>query len=165
MNQTKKIVQQTTNTVTDLNTGEVRQTETTNVYQIATEPPYVKLYLDDLCNLIKIPDAQKNLLMALLRRLDFEGYIILSARARKDIAASLNIKDQTFRNMLNCLCKSEILRRVSTNEYQANPNYFARGEWKSICTRREAFKVEITYHDGQRKIRTGKCEVQQEMDL
>ena len=161
----KKILSQTVSTVTDLRTGEAVQQTETNVFRIPIEPPYVKLYLDDLCQLIKVPDAQKALLLALLRRLDFEGYIILSARARKDIAAGLGIADQTFRNRLNDLCKAGVLSRISTNEYQANPHYFARGEWKAICARREAFRVEITYSDKGRTIKTNKVEEQQELPL
>jgi hypothetical protein len=158
---TKKIIQSTVSQVVDMQTGEIVEASSTNIYRLPSEPPYVKMYLDDLCVLINVPESQKNLLLHLLRRLDFEGYIILSPRARKDIAKSLGIADQTFRNRLNELCKSGIIHRASTNEYMANPSYFARGEWKSICARRQAFELKITYSDKGRKIETGKIEVEQ----
>lgn len=153
---TKKIVQETRSQVVNLQTGEVVSDISTNVYRIPTEPPFVKMYLDDLCVIISVPDAHKTLLLSLLRRLDFEGYIILSPRARKDIAKSLNIADQTFRNRLNDLCKKDLLRRVSTNEYQVNPTYFAKGEWKSICAQRSAFQMRVTYNEKGRSIETVK---------
>jgi hypothetical protein len=152
----RKLVTTTTSNVVDLQTGEVSESSTTNVYRLPVEPPYVKLYLDDLCDLIKVPDSQKGLLLKLLKRLDFEGYILLTPRIRKDLAADMGVADQTFRNRLNDLCKAELLIRMGTNEYQANPKYFARGEWKTICARREAFELRITYSTLGRKLETNK---------
>lgn len=162
---TKKITQSTVAQVINMQTGEIVETATTNVFRIPSEPPYVKMYLDDLCVLIQIPEAQKTLLLHLLRRLDYEGYITLSARARKEMAKSLGIADQTFRNRLNDLTKSGIIARVSTNEYLANPQYFARGEWKSICARRQAFELRITYSEKGKTLETVKVEEQQELPL
>lgn len=158
---TKKIVQQTKAHVIDMRSGEVVETTSTNVFRLPSEPPYVKMYLDDLCGLIKVPDGHKGLLISLLRRLDYDGYIVLSPRSRKEIAASMGIADQTFRNRLNELCKTGVIHRASTNEYLVNPTYFARGEWRTICSQREAFQLKITYSDKGRKIETGKVEAEQ----
>lgn len=161
----KKIVQQTTSQVVDLRSGEIVETSATNVFRLPSEPPYVKMYLDDLCGLIKVPDGHKALLLSLLRRLDYEGFIVLSPRSRKEIAKSMNIADQTFRNRLNELCKTEIIRRVSTNEYLVNPTYFARGEWRKICAQREAFELRITYSESGRQIETRPTSLQEELPL
>lgn len=161
----KKVVQKSVTNVVDLHTGEVVETSQTNVFTLPSEPPYVKMYLDDICMLINVPDAQKALLLSLLRRLDYEGFITLSARSRKDIAKTLGIADQTFRNRLNELCKTGLIRRESTNEYSVNPKYFARGEWRNICAQREAFQLKITYSEKGRTISTAKVETQEELPL
>lgn len=162
----KKIIRQEVKSVTDLKTGEVVQEVRNNVFHIPAEPPYVKMYLDDICGLINVPDSHKALLLTLLRRLDYEGFITLSPRSRKEIAKGLGIADQTFRNRLNELCKCGLIRRESTNEYLVNPKYFARGEWKKICTQREAFKLTITYSEkGGRSIETEKVAEQTELPL
>lgn len=162
----KKIIRQEVKSVTDLKTGEVVQEVRNNVFHIPAEPPYVKMYLDDICGLINVPDSHKALLLTLLRRLDYEGFITLSPRSRKEIAKGLGIADQTFRNRLNELCKCGLIRRESTNEYLVNPKYFARGEWKKICTQREAFKLTITYSEkGGRSIETEKVAEQAELPL
>jgi hypothetical protein len=155
---TKKLVQQSESTVVDLATGEAVQRAVTNVYTLPTEPPYVKMYLDDLCVFASVSESHKKLLIALLRRLDYEGYIILSARARKEMAASLGWGDGAYRNKLNELCKKNLLRRCSTNEYAVNPQYFARGEWKQICMQRKAFQMRITYDERGRTVETGTVE-------
>lgn len=161
----KKVVQQTSSQIVDLRTGEIVESTATNVFRIPSEPPYVKMYLDDLCGIIKVPDGHKALLLSLLRRLDYEGFIVLSPRSRKEIAKSMDIADQTFRNRLNELCKTEIIRRVSTNEYLVNPTYFARGEWRKICAQREAFELKITYSDQGRQIETRLSSPQEELQL
>lgn len=162
---TKKMIQQTTATVVNLATGEVLEETSTNVFRLPSEPPYVKMYLDDLCGLINVPDGHKALLINLLRRLDYEGYIVLSPRSRKEIARSMNIADQTFRNRLNELCKTGVIHRESTNEYLVNPMYFARGEWRKICAQREAFELKITYSEKGRKIETRGFSEQGELPL
>lgn len=161
----KKLIRSEVTSITDLATGEVSQEVRNNVFNISGEPPYIKMYLDDICGLINVPDSHKALLLALLRRLDYQGFIIMSPRSRKEIAKSLGIADQTFRNRLNELCKCGLLRRESTNEYLVNPKYFARGEWKNICTQRDAFQLTITYSEKGRSINTGKAdEAEQEAE-
>jgi len=103
------------------------------------------MYINDLCDLKGVPSALKSTLIELLRKLDYEGFITLSPRSRKAICDRLDIKDQTFRNQLTRLCKANILLREGTNEYAANPSYFARGEWKTIIEQRKAFELKIRY--------------------
>jgi len=160
MSNVRKITFQETTRAIDKETGEITQESTTSVVRLPAEPPYVKLYLDDLCALVNVQDGQKRLLLALLRRLDYDGYIALTPRFRKELCEKLDIKDQTLRNQLTGLVKSDLLRKAGTNEYIANPNFFARGEWKNIVEQRAAFQMRITYTEAGRKIVTERAEVQ-----
>lgn len=160
----KRLLNQTTTTHTDFKTGEIRSESKTNVVRLPQEPPYVKMYIDDLCDLMHIPAAQKQTLELLIRKLDYEGFITLSPRYRKQLCERLKIKDQTFRNRLAALCKTGVMRRHSTNEYEVNPRYFARGEWRHICERREAFKMTVKYSENGREIIT-EAEEQPELQL
>lgn len=36
------------------------------------------------------------------------------------------------------------MRRVEPNEYEVNPHYFAKGEWRSISQRRQDYELTIT---------------------
>jgi hypothetical protein len=165
MNNVKRLVRTTENTVIDMQTGQALQTETTNVYSFGAEPPYVKMYLDDLCSFVELPESPKKLLLMMLRRVDYQGYVILSARARREMAASLGWGDGAFRNKLGDLCKKELLIRCSTNEYAVNPNYFARGDWKTICEQRKEFQMLITYGPEGRTVQTSAVPSQEELDL
>lgn len=152
---TRKIVSSHTSTVTDMRTGEAVETVENRVTRLPVEPPYVKMYINDLCDLKGVPAALKATLIELLRKLDYEGFITLSPRSRQAICERLGIRDQSFRNQLTKLCKSKILVREGTNEYAANPKYFGRGEWKNIIEQRRAFELKIQYSEAGRSITGG----------
>lgn len=151
---TKRVLNSVTERNIDMQTGEVVSLHRTEQSRIPSEPPYIKMYIDDLCDLMHIPAAQKQTLELLLKKLDYEGFITLSPRYRKQICETLKIKDQTFRNRLTALCKSGVIRRHSTNEYEVNPQYFARGAWKDVYERRQSFQMTVKYSSKGREIVT-----------
>lgn len=115
----------------------------------------MKMYIDDLALLTGLKQGPKDLMILLARKIDFDGMITLTARSRKAIAESMGVADQTFRNYLGQLVKSDMLRRIGQNEYEVNPHFFARGEWKEIYQRRENFVMKVTYTpEGERQITT-----------
>lgn len=138
----------------DLSTGEIHRETTTSVAVVGKEPPFIKMYIDDLCTLKNVPDSLKNTLFLLMQKLDYEGYITLSKRFRAQCCEKLGIKDQSFRNNLAKLCKHRLLIRESTNEYMVNPHYFARGDWKKVCEQRQSFTMKISYDENGRNIET-----------
>lgn len=135
-------------------TGEITHQTSTNVVRFPSEPPFIKLYLDDLSELMQLTAGEKDLLMELVRKIDYDGIISLNAASRKRICARLEIAPKSLRNRLYVMCKKEILLRLDQNEYEANPHLFARGDWKSICERRAAFELRIRYQDGERTVTT-----------
>lgn len=137
-------------------TGEVSTRKETNVVRIPAEPPYVKMYLEDLSHITGIGSSLAKTLHMLLRKLDYEGCITLSGRFRKACCAELNIKDTTFRNRLVLLCRHKMLIHHDTNEYLVNPDYFARGEWRTIIKQRENFKMTVTYSPSGKRINTSR---------
>ena len=164
----KKVVYSESRTVVDFKTGEIAGETKNTTIRIPTEPAYIKMYIDDLCAIENVPNALKSTLLALLKKLDYAGYITLSKRFRKEVCKELKIEDGTLRNRLTALCKSNLLHRDSTNEYMVNPNYFARGDWKTICEKREEFELRIKYSEKGRSITTkalGDKHLQQSLSL
>lgn len=152
------ITYQSQTSIVDLNTGEETQTTETKTTRLPKEPPYVKLYIDDLCSLIAIPKSLRDILLLIIKKLDYEGYITLSTRYRKEMCKTLGIKDQSLRNALTELSKFDVIKNTGRGEWFANPEYFARGEWADIYDRRnnnEFLKVTLSYDaKGKREIST-----------
>lgn len=141
----------------DRDTGEVKITESKSVTKLPAEPPYVKLYLDDLCKLVNVPKANEDVLKYLLKKLDYEGYITISSRYRKLIEKELNIASRTLTNRIQALKNQGLIKTVGKNEYEANPHFFGRGPWTDIYNRRAqgSFSMTIKYDsEGKREIST-----------
>ena len=158
----KKVIESRVETTTNLETGESSQVSETNVIRFPTEPPFVKMYIEDLCSINGLSDADQALLRFLLIRLDYDGYVTLSPRIRESITKQLGIKKQTFKNRLHKLVQSDIIKPASRNEYLVNPKYFARGEWKKICQQRQNYQLIITYSENGRSIETKGIETTEE---
>ncbi|ATW30950.1 hypothetical protein BJP41_10830 (plasmid) [Candidatus Williamhamiltonella defendens] len=138
----------------DFSTGEIISESKTTLSRYSVEPPYVKMYIDDICSLVSIPESLKNVLFLILRKLDYDGYITLSTRYRKLMREQLDIKDGTLRNRLALLVKKEFVFSEGGNEYSVNPKFFARGEWKAIIEKRASFELKIRYSEEGREITT-----------
>jgi len=148
-----KVIKEETVTIVDEN-GSLKKEINHNVAVLPTEPPYVKMYLNDLGNILGLKNRTKQVLSLLVKKLDYEGMITLVASSKDRIAAQINTTRQVVDNSIRDLTKKQILKRISNGEFEMNPNYFARGDWKTISRRREDFKVEITYSiDGERRIK------------
>lgn len=165
MGRSAKVVQLSTRETVNAETGQVLRTEHESVLRLPQEPEYIKLYLQDLSTLLDVPAGPQSVLMALVRKLDYEGIITLSPASRERIATALNIKVHTLANYITALCDKGILRRTGRGEYEMNPHLMARGNWSDILKRRATFQMIVTYRaDGTRTI-TGGVETQGELPL
>lgn len=148
-----KIIQISQREIVNHETGQVVRQEHERVMQLPQEPEYIKLYLQDLADILDVPAGPQGLLMALVRKLDYEGMITLSPAARDRIAALLKIKTHTLANYLTMLCEKGILKRTGRGEYEMNPSLMAKGSWPEILKRRATFQMIVTYAaDGTRTI-------------
>lgn len=139
-------------------TGEITKENIVQSLVFGSEPPYIKMYLDDLSDILNIPNAQRTVLDLMLPKLDYDGYITLSTRYRREMSDKLGINDQSLRNSISKLVKAGVIQNSGRGEYRVNPYLFARGEWKNIVEQRQDFTLKITYSEGGRKIVTEKSE-------
>ena len=159
-------------TVVDHVTGEVQKdsTEMAEVipirYEIMEEPPFVKMYLNDLSNLVGLPKSLRPLLDALVTKIDFRGEISISTGFRERLCSILSISRQTLRNRLNMLTKHEIITSVGGSDYMVNPKYFAKGKWMDIVRHRQDFEMRIRYKkNGTKEVTTVGVDPEQQQSL
>lgn len=138
--------------VTDVESGETRAIKETNVIKLPSEPPFIKMYIEDLSHFIGLKERHRDIVFELIKKLDFEGMVTLTPRSRATIAERLGISDQSFRNYLSEVVKTGLFKRISHNEFEVNPHYFARGDWQSVYHRRKEFVMEIRYSEKGRVI-------------
>lgn len=121
----------------DGQTGEVLQLEhsegTRTIYK--QEPPYIKLYIQDILYMQDMPKGLTNVVYALLDNALFADKglrIFLPTGLKKELIEKLGTTRAAFDNALAKLCKGQIIRREGTGVYALNPYFFGKGEWKDI---------------------------------
>lgn len=151
----ERIMEQTKVVRTDLQGNTYVSHHVTKV-RLPSEPPFVKLYIEDLSKLLNVKDAPKNLLLMLVQKLDYEGFISITPFDRERIANRLGINKQTLANYLQKLIKSNIIRNIGRGAFQVNPHLFAKGDWAQIIQQREAYnmglELRLTYDGEKRQI-------------
>ncbi len=133
-------------TTQDLN-GNVHHHEKTTVSNKGNEPPYIKLFIDDIARIYRLPSERA--LIELLSLLNYENQIILNAAIKKKIAQRVGYKTvAVLNNYLTSCVKSGVLRHVETGVYEPNPELFGRGSWNEIRERRlSEFWLMVNYDD------------------
>jgi hypothetical protein len=147
----KKLIQETE--ITSISAaGEILNTTNSRVIQIPREPAFVKLYIEDLSNIYKLPKNSPELLYELLKKLDYEGLISLNSSNKKRICEQTGKALKTLDNFLSMLVDKDVFRRVDRGIFSPNPHLFGRGEWRDIYKRREAW-LKVEYDDvGGKKV-------------
>ncbi len=147
-------------------TGEITVDKTITEYEqrLPNEPPYIKLYTDDLSGLFGLCISTSSVLFCLVSISSYNGEIIINKHIKERIASRIGAKKTSkgvfsisaVNKALTELVNVNIIMRVDTGVYQLNPNLFARGKWRDIYEKRKDFKMTITYSN---KGKNGKREI------
>lgn len=127
----------------DETTGEVKNMSTVYVSTPQSEPAYLKLYLDGLAGLRRIPLYCWPILLWLLERMPYasgDQYFEFGAPMRQRACDELKLKISQVNHAVADLVKCGAVLRVDRGLYRFNPVFFARGEWKDIHKLRERGK-------------------------
>ena len=144
-----KVVRTTERLVVDHATGEVMLSDKTNIYAPGEEPPYIKMYIQDILYTVDMERRYAALMNAMLKRIDYadreNGLCIeLTARKKRLILQEIGWKKvQSIDNGVQKLLKGKIIYRVERGVYRFNPYLFGKGDWKSI----EKIRMEVNYDD------------------
>lgn len=132
-----EIVNQTIDRIIDGETGEIMQEHqsigTRTIYK--QEPPYLKLYIQDMLYMRDMPKALTNTAFTLAKYATYADKglrIYLPTGLKKELINELETTKASFDNNLAKLCKGKVLRRVDIGVYELSPWFFGKGEWKDI---------------------------------
>lgn len=128
---------QTVNT----NTGELTLEHTITKRKVGSEPNFIKLYLQDILYLNDLPKTSNGVLYLLLKKMNYENKVEITAGGKREMAKMLNIQENTVKQTIYNFQKKNILKKVDTGLYLLNPFYFGKGEWKDI----QKIRLELDY--------------------
>lgn len=147
----KKIHTQSIENITyDGETGEVQRVHTQKVGAFEKERPFVKMYLDDLGDLIGLDPAVKSVLLELVKNMGYNNAVPAYKPIKEMIAKNIGVSLSTVNNGIQKLSDKGILIRKARGLYVVDPNYFGRGSWTDISK----IKLTIEYKDGKKSIST-----------
>jgi hypothetical protein len=127
--------------------GEVTREERNTVTRVSSEPPFVKVYFNTVLAFRELPKGLQPLISELLCRISYADpnaqyggqLIYLNPFLKQELADKLGVKINTIEHQLTKLVESNMFRRVGIGTYQANPEYFGRGDWHDIKSIRAMF--------------------------
>lgn len=131
--------------VIDHSTGEVLQEE--YIHKRGVEPPFIKLYIDCLCDFKGLSKSLNPILLEFLKYMTYAssndpngGQIIyLNAELKRQIAKSSEKSIKRIEQAITDFVKSGIFSRIATGTYQVNAELFGKGDWKDIKNIRATF--------------------------
>lgn len=135
----------------DETTGEVleRKAITTSLSKLPEHEPFIKLFVRDVAALNGLPPSHFKVLHALACLVDYQGNVFLNPIRREKIAVEHGINARTVQNIVSSLCATDLLVRITQNQYTLSPYYFAKGEWASVLEQRNAFSIKLRYSKEQ----------------
>ena len=145
----QKLTKKITKEIFDRATGEISQGETTTIFiGKEKEPPFLKMYLDDIEILHRLPKNSGDVLYELLVNMNYQGEIAINSLMKQRICEKLAIKNaRSINNFLTQMVKKDVLQRIGRGVYVVNPYLVAKGEWKDIKGLRVKYKA-----NGKRQI-------------
>lgn len=146
----KRFVREVVNIVDD-NSGEILKTSRTEISMFESEPPYVKLYLNDIGRLNGLNTSEQKILNELIFNMGYKNIVPSYKPVKLLIAEKLNMNYNTLNERIKSLCKKGILIRQARGFYIMDPNLFGRGNWNDI----KKIRMVVEYNeDGTKTINT-----------
>jgi hypothetical protein len=132
-------------TVVDHISGEVLQEEW--VHKRGVEPPFIKLYLDCLCDFKGLSKSLNPILLEFLKYMTYAStddpnggqVIYLNAALKKNIAIATGKTVKRIEQAITDFVKTGVFSRIATSTYQVNAALFGKGDWKDIKNIRATF--------------------------
>lgn len=116
--------------------GNITETkkETLTKFQKSEEPDYIKLYTRMWAEFNNIPVAYRELFLQLALRMgyaDENQMVHTSGTTSKNIMKTLGWQSRDmYQKGLRALVQCGAIKRIARGEYQINPSYAGKGEWK-----------------------------------
>jgi len=147
----KKMFVREVTEITNLEDGEVIQSTKQDVAMFEKEPPYVKVYLEDIGRLNGLNGAEQKLVNELVFNMGYNNIVPSYKPVKEMIAAKIGVAYNTLETAIKELYKKGILIRKARGLYIMDPHLFGRGSWKDV----QKIRMVIDYNpDGTKTINT-----------
>jgi len=127
--------------------GELVSKRANKTLSWGAEPPFIKMYLDDIIYLKDMPKSYSPILHEFLKRMTYAGekegqVIYVNSSMKRRVQEALGYKNlSSINNAITDLVKAEVFLRLDLGCYLVNPYLFGKGDWQDI----DRLRLEINY--------------------
>jgi predicted transcriptional regulator len=143
----KKAVVVSSHSIVDTVSGELIRNHEIKISQKETEPPYVKMYLEDISRIYGLPEKASRLLKVLVKNMSYTNIVAMYKPIKLMICSELNYSLNTVNAAVNDLVKQGVIIRVARGLYMVEPNLFGKGRWEDI----KKIRMTVEYDEKGRK--------------
>lgn len=140
--------------ILDKETGEIVSTKIeTEKIVYEKEPPFIKLYIDDIVLLNRLPEGVAGVLYDIVSNMGYNNLYIAHQTLKEISCQKLGLSLNTYNQYVSKLKSTGILIAMKGRGlYLVNPKLFAKGEWKDIKNLRLAIDYDTSENSNGKKI-------------
>lgn len=112
--------------------GVIKEETINETFGISKEPPYVKVYIDDISRLIDLPKGMNRILFQFVKHMGYNNVLMAYKPVKMMIANNLDISYSYVEKCLKEFIKKGVFIRIQRGMYVADPSLFGRGSWEEI---------------------------------
>lgn len=132
MSNKSKVTKTQITDVVNTDTGEVVQLIKSQTYGVEKEPPYIKMYIEDIAKLSDIPSGMSPILIELISQMGYNNIIAAYKPLKLITCRKLGISIDYLNKAIQEFYEKGLFIRVARGVYMADPELFARGKWEDI---------------------------------
>lgn len=117
------------------------------------EPPFIKLYLEDLGKLKNLTSVQRLVFDMLMKYAKYGNEVIITKKLKEILIGSVGIAEGSFKNALSALVKKDLICKGEKRSiYYINPDLAYKGKVNDRA------RLIVLYNElGERKIKLEVC--------
>lgn len=140
--------------ILDKETGEIVSTKSeTEKIVYEKEPPFIKLYIDDIVLLNRLPEGVAGVLYDIVSNMGYNNLYIAHQTLKEISCKKLGLSLNTYNQYVSKLKSTGILIAMKGRGlYLVNPKLFAKGEWKDIKNLRLAIDYDTSENSNGKKV-------------
>lgn len=100
--------------------------------EIMKEPEFVKVYINDLCNVKGLTGTQARIFNFLLSNMNHSNVASYGSCTKAEFLKEHGVKNQTFNNSITGLIDSGLIERVGRAEFRINKKYAVKVDWHKV---------------------------------
>ncbi|MFS1538042.1 MAG: replication/maintenance protein RepL [Candidatus Phlomobacter fragariae] len=100
--------------------------------EIIQEPDFIKVYINDLCNVKGVTGLQMNIFHFMLKHMNDHNEVSYGKSAKDRFCKKHDTSLAAFNNNIKALIAAGLIERVNRGEFRVNKKYAVKVDWDRV---------------------------------